>query len=190
VPSTAAVSFDEQIETLAAYVPPPEVTFARYRVRRGDTLSTIAHRYRTTVSAIMQANRLGSRNRIREGQHLKIPQRGGALPAVAAGKSGSSSLTHRVSQGDSLWKLASHYGTTVDRIKQDNSLRGDQLAVGQRLTIRSGNTAGARSYKVRRGDTIGRIAQAENVSIDRLLRANGLSRSSTIYPGQVIELPN
>ena len=46
------------------------------------------------------------------------------------------------------------------------------------------------SSGMRPGDTIGRIAQAEKVSIDRLLRANGLSRSSTIYPGQVIELPN
>jgi len=190
VPSTMAASFGEKVEALAEYVPPPEVTFARYRVRRGDTLSTIARRYRTTVSAIMRANHLNSRNRIREGQRLKIPQRGGSLPAVAASKNGGSSVTHKVRRGDSLWKLASRYGTTVDRIKRDNGLQRDALAVGQRLKIRARSTTGARSYKVRPGDTIGRIARAENVSIERLLRTNGLSRSSTIYPGQVIELPN
>jgi LysM repeat protein len=39
---------------------------------------------------------------------------------------------------------------------------------------------------VRRGDTLGRIAETHNVSVDSILRANGLSRSSTIYPGQVL----
>jgi LysM repeat protein len=43
---------------------------------------------------------------------------------------------------------------------------------------------------VRRGDTIARIAKAHNVPIDSILLANGLSRSSTIYPGQVISFPN
>jgi membrane-bound lytic murein transglycosylase D len=190
VPSTLAASFDATVAALPAYVPPPEVTYARYRVRRGDTLSTIARRYRTTVTAIMRANSLSSRNRIREGQRLKIPQRGGATPAVAAGPSGGSSLTHTVHRGDSLWKLASRYGSTVDRIKQDNGLRGNDLAIGQKLEIRSGHAANSRSYTVRPGDTIGRIAQAENVSISRLLSTNGLSPSSTIYPGQVIRLPN
>jgi membrane-bound lytic murein transglycosylase D len=190
VPTAVAASFEPTIADLPAYVPPPEVTFARYRVRRGDTLSTIARRYRTSVTAIMRANRLSSRNRIREGQRLKIPQRGAATPAVAAGPSGGTSRTHTVRRGDSLWKLASRYGSTVDRIKRDNGLRRDALAIGQRLVIRTGSASGSRSYTVRRGDTIGRIAQAENISVDRLLRTNGLSRSSTIYPGQVIRFPN
>jgi membrane-bound lytic murein transglycosylase D len=190
VPSEVAASFETKVAELPAYVPPPEVTYARYRVRRGDALSTIARRYRTTVSAIMQANRLSSRHRIREGQHLKIPQRGGSLPPIAGGRSGATSLTHTVRRGDSLWRLASHYNSTVDRIKRDNGLRGNDLAVGQKLEIRTANATGLRSYTVRRGDTIGRIAQAQNVSIERLLSANGLSRSSTIYPGQVIRFPN
>jgi LysM repeat protein len=43
---------------------------------------------------------------------------------------------------------------------------------------------------VRRGDTIAEIAAAKNVPIDRLRLATGLSRSSTIYPGQVIRFPD
>jgi membrane-bound lytic murein transglycosylase D len=190
VPSTLAASFDEKVEDLPPYVPPREVTFARYRIRRGDTLSTIARRYRTTVGAIARASHLSSRNRIRVGQRLKIPRQGGSLPPMAASKSGGTSVTHTVRRGDSLWKLASRYGTTVNLIKQENGLRADGLAVGQRLAIRTRSTTGARSYRVRPGDTIGRIARAENLSVGRLLLANGLSRSSTIYPGQVIELPN
>jgi membrane-bound lytic murein transglycosylase D len=89
-----------------------------------------------------------------------------------------------------LWSLASRYGTTVDRIKSDNGLRGDRLAVGQKLTIKTGTRAGSRSYTVRRGDTIGRIAKAQKLPINSILLANGLSRSSTIYPGQVIRFPD
>ncbi len=93
-------------------------------------------------------------------------------------------------RGDSLWKLASRYGTTVDRIKRDNGLRSDRLYVGQRLRINTGIPPGSRTYSVRRGDTVGKIARAHRVSINSVLRANGLSRSSTIYPGQVLIIPN
>ena len=42
---------------------------------------------------------------------------------------------------------------------------------------------------MRRGDTIGRIAKRHAVSVDAMLRLNGLSRRSTIHPGQVLRLP-
>jgi len=190
VPSEVASSFAEKLAELPAYTPPAEQTYARYRVRQGDALSTIARRHRTTVGAIMRANRLGNSNRIRAGQRLKIPLRGGIAPTIAKSGGGGTSQTHTVRRGDSLWKLASRYGSTVDRIKRDNGLRSEALAVGQKLDIRSGGASDSRSYTVRRGDTIGRIAQVANVSVDRLLRTNGLSRSSTIYPGQVILFPN
>jgi membrane-bound lytic murein transglycosylase D len=138
LPASAAESLDTKIADLPTYVPPPELTYARHRVRRGETLSTIAGRYRTSVRAIMQTNHLRSANRIREGQRLKIPQRGGSRAIFAA---------------------------------------------------RSGG-GGSQSYTVRRGDTITRIAAAQNVPVDRLLSVNGLSRSSTIYPGQVIRFPD
>jgi membrane-bound lytic murein transglycosylase D len=190
VPSAKAATLETQLAALPAYVPPPEPSFASHRVQRGETLSTIARRYGTTVSSIVNANHLRSRNRIRQGQRLKIPQRGGAVQQAVARSSGGKPVTHTVRGGDSLWKLASRYGTTVDRIKSDNSLRGDGLRVGQKLSIQSGAATASRSYTVRRGDTIGRIAAAQNVPVESLLRANGLSRSSTIYPGQVIRFPD
>lgn len=190
VPAGVAASTETKLAALPAYVPPPETTYARYRVRRGDALSTIARRYRTSVSAIMRANRLSSRHRIREGQRLRIPLKGGSAPAIASSPADGTPLVHTVRRGDSLWKLASRYGVTVDRIRRDNGLTSDHLAIGQRLRIRSRAVASGRSYVVRQGDTIGRIAQLQNVPVERLLRANGLSRSSTIYPGQVIRFPN
>ena len=190
VPRAVAPSFETKLAALPTYVPPPEETFARHRVRRGETLSTIARRHRTSVGAIARANNLRSRHQIRVGQRLKIPQRGGATKRVrAAPAKASASWRHTVRRGDSLWKLASRYGTTVDRIKRDNGLRSNRLAIGQRLKIETGPGTGARKYTVRRGDTIGRIAKRHAVSVDAMLRANGLSRRSTIHPGQVLRLP-
>jgi membrane-bound lytic murein transglycosylase D len=189
VPTGASASFEAQLAAMPAYVPPSEPTFVTHRVNRGETLSTIARRYRTSVNEIVRVNHLRSRNRIRQGQRLKIPQRGGAAEVQIASSGRATSLTHTVSRGDSLWRLASRYGTTVDRIKSDNGLRGDALTVGQRLAIHTGSDSGSRCYAVRRGDTIAQFAAARYVSIDALLRENGLSRSSTIYPGQVIRLP-
>jgi membrane-bound lytic murein transglycosylase D len=190
VPAVGAQSFDARLAALPPYVPPPQESYARHRVRRGETLSSIAQRYRTSVNRIVQANHLRSRNRIRVGQRLKIPQRGGSTSVLAATSVAGTSLNHTVRRGDSLWRLASRYGTTVKRIKLDNRLRGDRLVIGQKLRIETGNRSGSRSYTVRRGDTIARIAKAHNVPIDSILLANGLSRSSTIYPGQVISFPN
>jgi len=189
VPVAAAASFEARLASLPSYVPPPAQSYARHRVRRGETLSTIAARYRTSVGAIARANNLRSRHRIRVGQSLKIPQRGRSGPRPVS-SAAASSWHHTVRRGESLWSLASHYGTTVDRIKRDNGLRGDQLAVGQKLKIETGSAASSRSYTVRRGDTIGRIAKAMNVSVDAILRSNRLTGSSTIYPGQVLRLPD
>ena len=44
-----------------------------HRVRRGETLSAIARRYRISVRALSQANALSSRNDIRAGMRLRIP---------------------------------------------------------------------------------------------------------------------
>lgn len=50
-------------------------------------------------------------------------------------------MRHQVRSGDSLWQLASRYGTTVEQIRADNGLRGNALLPGQILLIRS--SAGA-----------------------------------------------
>ena len=60
---------------------PPVPKYATHRVRQGDTLSQIAGRYRTSVSAIMRANGLRSANRLRVGQRLRIPTRGAVVAA-------------------------------------------------------------------------------------------------------------
>lgn len=171
----------------------PQV-FATHRVRSGETLSRIAASYGASVEEILKFNRLRSAHRIHPGQRLQVPdrRRGGGVPGggpatttLAAGEE----VRIRVQSGDSLWVLARRHGTTVDRIRRDNNLGSNTLQPGQELVLRTGSTPGG-VYRVRRGDTLGIIAQNHGVSLGRLLRENNLSSRSTIHPGQTLRIPN
>ena len=131
----------EIIASLPQYVP-PDVIAERYVVRRGDTLGAIARRYRTSVDAIVRLNNLRSRSIIRVGQVLRIPTRGETAAAAAPAPKAAlgETVVHVVRAGDTLFKIARTYGTTVDRIKAANGLTSDIVAIGQRLTVTAGRT--------------------------------------------------
>ena len=177
----------EKIASIPEYKPPTPA-YVLHRVRRGETLSGIARRYRGSIRGIMRANHLRSANRIWPGQRLKIPTRGGyRAPSTPAYN--PSSGTHTVRPGESLYSIARRYRTTVDRIKRENKLGSNLIHPGQKLKVSAGSRSDLKRYTIRKGDTLGRIAQAHGVKLSSLLRANGLSSRSRIYPGQVLVIP-
>lgn len=117
-------------------------TFRFHPVRRGETLTNIARKYKVTTAELRKANDLDSRARVRAGQTLSIPQRtasalpsgSAARPAVAA--NGPSALTYRVRQGDTLSSIARQFETTIDSLKRLNQLSTDRIVVGDRLTVK------------------------------------------------------
>ena len=169
----------------------PQRAFVYHRVRRGQTLSTIARHYRTSVRSIMYANNM-RRTLIRAGQRLKIPQRGYVTSQRTASQPASppASGIHHVRKGDSLWNIAKRYGTTVENIKTLNHLRSNNLVIGQVLNIPGfkpeplPDTAQLSTYAVQNGDSPYTIAQKHNMELDRLLLINRLTPRSKIYPGQ------
>ncbi len=107
-----------------------------YVVRRGDTLYSVARRYGTTVNAIVRANGLRNPNWIYVGQRLVIPG------TTAASSYSSSGSVHVVQRGENLFRIALHYGTTVQALALANNLSSISLIyVGQRLVIPSGGSA-------------------------------------------------
>ncbi len=107
-----------------------------YKVRRGDTLSGIASRAGVAINQLRAANGLRG-NLIHAGQTLKIPSsgtRGASAQEVAA----VSEFTHRVSRGETLWRIANRYGTSVENLRRTNRHAGDSLQVGQVLRISRG----------------------------------------------------
>lgn len=122
-----------------------------YRVRRGDTLSTIARRHRTTVSQLRRRNNLSNRALLRVGMKLLVNDNGGAAKYEMAGaeKSGSGVTQtlmttpareaefHVVRRGDNISSIARYYGVAVSDVLRWNNLSGGGLIrVGQRLRVR------------------------------------------------------
>ena len=167
----------------------PQDAYVLHRIRRGETLSTIARKYGSNVTKIKQANGMHS-SRIVAGKTLKVPiGRGYSAPASPQPSSPSTPAVHVVRRGDSLWNIAQRYGSTIDAIKKANGLSGTNLSVGQKLTIPGRNsidTTGSKTYIVRKGDTPATIARNHGMSLKQLLAMNGLHMKSTIYPGQQI----
>ena len=100
-----------------------------HRVSKGETLSSIAKRYKTTVAAISQANNIRNRELIKIGRRLQISLSGGK---VYASKSGE---TYTVKKGDSLWFIAQKFNTDVETLKRINNLKSSNLALGQTINL-------------------------------------------------------
>lgn len=173
------------INSVSRYIP-PEATYRNHYVRRGETVSVIARRYGTSISAIARANRLGRNYLIRVGQKLRIPGRGSSYTSYqprTLTKEGEK-LVYSVKKGDSLYVIAKAFNTTVQEIKKQNNLQSNTLHVGQKLVVQSGTPKGAIPYTVKSGDTPYKIAKRYGMNLNYLLSLNGLSTRSKIYPGQ------
>ncbi len=116
-------------DVVTAPAPPPPTTgtvgtttpayTANYTVVAGDTLTAIATKNDTTVTALKSANNLTS-DMIYVGQVLKVP---------------TNVVVYTVASGDTLYGIAKRYNTTVADIKTANNLTSDILSIGQTLKI-------------------------------------------------------
>ena len=185
-------------------------TLITHRVRRGESLWSIARRYGTTTTALRQVNSRKNTRIIKPGQRLMVPT--GASRVAAAPKKRSSrqrlasasGSTYRVRRGDSLWSISRKFGTTIAALKQVNSRsRIRVLKPGQRInlpaastTTRRGTNYGAAAkndgkaieYRVRTGDSLWTISRRFNVSVLDLKRWNNGLRGNRIFAGDVINI--
>lgn len=169
----------------------PQPAYRVHRVRNGETLSTIARKYRTSVRSIMRANNLRSSHYIVAGKRLKIPTRyaGTRVTRQPTQKRNRKSTVHVVSSGDNLWNIAKRYVTTTGEIQKLNNLPDSRLHIGQQLLIPGAQASlpspsGLKTYTVKNGDSPFKIAKLHNMPLERFLRINQLSARTKIYPGQ------
>ncbi len=116
--------------------------FITYIIRPGETLSQIARSFDTTISAIKIANGLTS-DLIYAGQEIIIPRSwmGGSDENPT-----SQTIRYRVERGDTLSRISSRFGVSIEEIRQKNSLSGDLIVAGQTLEIPNpGSTSGTGS---------------------------------------------
>jgi membrane-bound lytic murein transglycosylase D len=112
-----------------------------HRVQRGETLSTISKRYRSSVREIMALNNLRSKHRIYVGQVLRLPQQGQSTAMVASNTTSAPMIvpdegTYTVRKGDSIHKISQRYGISQSQILALNDLkRVNRIYPGQVLRL-------------------------------------------------------
>ena len=158
-----------------------------YTVKSGDTLYKIANEYGVTVDEIITANNLKSTT-LQIGQKLVIPT-GTIQPTPTPTPPNNNYITYTVKSGDSLYKIANNYNTTVNSIKELNNLKSNNLSIGQQLKIpSSSNDTSYTTYTVKKGDSLWLIANNFNTTVDSIKRLNNLT-SNNLSIGQQLKIP-
>jgi membrane-bound lytic murein transglycosylase D len=178
---------------------PPKYAYSDmviHKVRSGDTLSTIARKYRTSVASIMAENGIRKNHILRVGSKLRVPARGAspsvrvAQASVKTSNEGKKTIQYVVRKGDSLWQIAGQFNTTAKEIQTFNKLKSQRLSSGQVLVIpvaaEACDTDPTKSYTVQGGDSPYLIAKKHEMELSDFLKLNKLTPESTIFPGQTL----
>ncbi|HEX7533799.1 MAG TPA: LysM peptidoglycan-binding domain-containing protein, partial [Syntrophales bacterium] len=128
----------------------PHEVFVHYKAKRGDTIVSIARKFRTSVSAIMAYNNVSSRKKLKPGQHLIIPVHDTGYARVKSAKqsdkddvqASGETIRYKAKKGDTLASVAKHFDTTVDKIRRLNKFKkGKRLKSGQVVLVSNKNGA-------------------------------------------------
>ena len=173
-----------------------------YKVKKGETLSSISKKYNVTEDELKASNNLKS-NALRLGQNLQIAQAATQTSKSAANKeeAAATSISYKVKKGETLSSISKKYNVTEDELKTMNNLKSSAIRFGQELkvnqpsemaTVTNGTkTTKAESavatYKVKKGETLSDIAEKNNVSVAELKSINNLHTSS-LRAGQQLQL--
>lgn len=148
-----------------------------YTVKSGDTLYQISKKYNLTVDELKKINNLTS-NTLSIGQKLYVKK----IPS-------EKETEYTVVKGDSLYKIANKFNTTVNALKEKNNLTSNTLSIGQKLLIPTTSTNNKLTYTVKKGDNLYSIARTYNTTVDKLKSLNNLT-SNTLSIGQTLILPS
>jgi len=212
VASTSTTSTTNTTKNTAAST----TTTTTYTVVKGDYLSTIANKYGVTVAQLKSWNNLSS-DLILIGQKLKVNATTSVASTNTVSTSTASTTntttntaastttttTYTVVKGDYLSKIANKYGVTVAQLKSWNNLSSDLILIGQRLKVNAitsvasiastttvsttTTTTSAKTYTVKKGDSLWKIAQAHGLSVSALKSVNQLS-ADILLIGQTLKL--
>lgn len=121
----------------------PAVTFAAktHKVKKNDTLYSLAKKYHLTVDDIKSANNKVS-SRLKSGEVIIIPPRSvRAGGEEETGRSKTTGVTYRVKRGDSLARIAKRTGVSAAELKRLNGLRNNKVKPGRELVLKESEPA-------------------------------------------------
>lgn len=137
-----------------------EEEFSLYKIRRGDTLASIARRFRTSTRVLRKLNGMRGGARIIAGKRIKVP--GESLAGRSKRESSAASPRREIARAD-----------RASRMKTAKASKRQQQV-----------------HVVRRGDTLIEIARKYQVSLTQLASKNKISRRSKVNIGTRLEIPH
>lgn len=156
-----------------------------YTVKQGDTLYGISNQFGVSVTDLAELNNIKG-NVLQVGTVLKIPTNQGTNP--------NTMFMYTVVAGDTLYKIAQKYNTTVDEIINLNYLKSPNLSIGQVIRIPEMYTKeedmippNYTTYVVKKGDNLYSISNAFNVTVDTIMKDNGL-KDKNLSVGQTLKI--
>ncbi len=205
---------DKYLTAIAAIPVDKRVWWHYHRVEPGDTLASVARKYRTTMQAIREANNVDG-DELARNSKLIIPVTPGRTTPEVAVRYSRATTRYRVHKGDTVLSVADDFGVPAQKIRQWNHLRGNELVRGRVLVIHravSGDAVGIggspvgrqvraskshasnnlrptaqakKVHTVKAGETLYSIATEYNITVAELQRTNkGIS--SNIHPGDTL----
>lgn len=184
------------------YIVPEGKLPVKYVVKSNDNLVDISNMFNVRVSDIRNWNNLPYTSRAKVGQELTIYVPKDKVDYYASidkmsdkerknlilANNGDSYIEHRVRSGESLSSIAAKYGVSVSQIKNWNNLTSNTISRGKKLLIYSSDYSSKNSYasnvsskinkyKVKKGDSLSKIAQKFNVTIAQLKSWNKLNKN-------------
>jgi len=188
-----------------------------YTIKRGDTLDVIARKHNTKISVLLKLNHMKLDDPLYFGLALKVPaadkeisdekrtvelkvSNGGEKSPPPAPLPGTG--VYMVKRGDTLDKIAKKNNTTIGVLLRLNKMKlQEPLYVGKKLKLphteanagEAEKAAGKKSktyvYRVKKGDTLDKIARRCNTSVSELRRLNKIRRNDVLYVDQKLRLP-
>ena len=192
----------------------PKVSWTRYKVKEGDSLSIIAQNFNTTINQIQSVNNING-SLIRANSYLIVPlaresEAYYSLSDVQREKSrlnatkNSDKLIYKVVSGDSLWKISRNFDVTVnDLIRWNKIVPTAPLSIGKELVIlidakektelakitNTGIDINRKIvYTVRSGDNLSLIAQKYKVKVSQIRDWNDLNETDILQPGDKLTI--
>ena len=175
----------------------------QYVVQSGDTLYSISRKSGISLNQLLSLNGLSTSSLILPGQALSLgnttPVSKPTTTTLVSNTSGANG-TYTVKAGDTLYSISRRFGMSLSQLVSANGISTSSIIQpGETLRVVGGEatssvvrtnttvTSGGH-YTVQAGDTLYSIARRNGMNLSSLLSLNGLSQSSTIYPGQRLTL--
>jgi membrane-bound lytic murein transglycosylase D len=173
-----------------------------HKIRRGESLGLIAAKYGVSINQIRDWNNI-SGNKIISGTKLKI-YTDGIVENVSSNEtrttnSSTNLYKYRVKRGDTISEIAEKFGVSVPLIKKWNKISGNYIVAGKTLKIYSNTgtssygdrtsktSSNVNYYKVKSGDTIGKIAEKYGVRVSDIQKWNEMD-SNKILVGETLKI--